>query len=276
VRSVKREAKNPGTSGSGGSGGSGDKGGRGGGRGDRGRGHGAGSGRGPQKNDECRRCGKLGHWARECRAKAKKDQVLTVHEEEASLMTVTTTISESPQKRSQATVATEEVVAGEVVETGVVIHEEKVFVQLGRPEARRDAKIWIVDTGATNHMTGSRAAFINLDTHVRGTVRFRDDSAAEIEGRGIVEFICKNGELRRFEGVYFIPKLTANIVSVGRLDEDGYRVLIGDGKLAIRESGGKLLARVDRTANRLYLLTVKLSIEECLAAHEGGEAWRLA
>jgi hypothetical protein len=68
-----------------------------------------------------------------------------------------------------------------------------------------------VDTGATNHMTGSRAAFVNLDTRVQGTVRFGDDSAAEIEGRGIVEFICKNGELRRFKGVYFIPTLCGSM-----------------------------------------------------------------
>jgi hypothetical protein len=62
-------------------------------------------------------------------------------------------------------------------------------------------------------------------------------------------------------------------MSVGRLDEDRYWVLIGGGELAIREPGGKLLARVDRMANQLYLLTVKLSTEECLMAHEGGEAW---
>jgi hypothetical protein len=68
----------------------------------------------------------------------------------------------------------------------------------------------------------------------------------------------------RFEGVYFIPKLTDNIVSVGQLDLDGYQVLIG---------GGKLLAWVDRMTNRLYLLTMKLSTEECLAAREDGEAW---
>jgi hypothetical protein len=36
-----------------------------------------------------------------------------------------------------------------------------------------------------------------------------------------------------------------------RLDEGGYQILIGGGELAIREPGGKLLARVDRTTNRL-------------------------
>jgi hypothetical protein len=28
-----------------------------------------------------------------------------------------------------------------------------VFIQLGKPEENRDAKVWIIDTGATNHMT---------------------------------------------------------------------------------------------------------------------------
>jgi hypothetical protein len=158
--------------------------------------------------------------------------------------------------------------------SAVEIHEEKVFVQLGKPEESRDTKTWIVDTGATNHMIGSRSAFVDIDTQVRGTVRFGDDSAAEIEGHGKVEFICRNGERRVFEGVYFIPKLTTNIVSVGRLDEDGYQVLIGNGELLIREPGGKLLARVKRTAARLYLLTVQLSTAECMVARGEAEAWR--
>jgi hypothetical protein len=122
-------------------------------------------------------------------------------------------------------------------------------------------------------MTGSHATFVNLDTRMWGTVWFGDDSAAKIEGHGKVEFIYKIGEPRGFEGVYFIPKLTANIVSVGRLDEDGYQVFIGGGELAIREQGGKLLMRVKRTANRLYLLIVKLLADKCLVAHGDGEVW---
>jgi hypothetical protein len=52
---------------------------------------------------------------------------------------------------------------------------------------------------------------------VQGTVRFGDDSVAEIEGRGTVEFLCKDGEHRVFARVYYIPKLMANIVSLGKL-----------------------------------------------------------
>jgi hypothetical protein len=43
--------------------------------------------------DECRRCGKIGHWARECRSKPKKEQAHVVQdEEEASLMLASATL----------------------------------------------------------------------------------------------------------------------------------------------------------------------------------------
>jgi len=121
--------------------------------------------------------------------------------------------------------------------------KEEIFVQL-REKEERDSKVWICDTGATNHMSGSRVAFFDLDTSVCGTVRFGDDSVAEIEGRGSIQFQCKNGELRSFAGVYFIPRLTANIISVGQLDEAGYDVHIKEGMMCVREPGGRLLAKV--------------------------------
>jgi hypothetical protein len=104
----------------------------------------------------------------------------------------------------------------------VHLREEKVFAQLG--EKGCDAGAWICDTGATNHMSGSRDAFSELEKTFCGTVRFRDDSVAEIEGRGVVVFRCKNGEQRSFTGVYFIPRLTANIINMGQLDEAGYDI----------------------------------------------------
>jgi transposase InsO family protein len=50
-------------------------------------------------------------------------------------------------------------------------------------------------------------------------------------------------------------------------------VVIGSGELLIREPGGKLLARVKRTASRLYLLTVRLSAAMCTVTREDPVAW---
>jgi hypothetical protein len=43
---------------------------------------------------------------------------------------------------------------------------------------------WIFNTGASNHMTGARDAFSNLDAGVVGTVRFGDGSIVQIKGCG--------------------------------------------------------------------------------------------
>jgi hypothetical protein len=114
----------------------------------------------------------------------------------------------------------------------VEIHEEKVFTHL-HEQKECDTRTWVLDTGATNHMSGCRAVFTKIDTMVLGTVCFGDDSVVWIEGRGTVMFMCKNSESRSFDGIYFIPRLTTNIVSVGQLDEIGYKINIDTGVMKI-------------------------------------------
>lgn len=75
-------------------------------------------------------------------------------------------------------------------------------------------------------MTGSRSAFAELDTAVTGTVKFGDGSVVHIEGHGTVLFSCRSREHRGITGIYYIPWLTANIVSLGQLDHSGSKVLI--------------------------------------------------
>ena len=85
-------------------------------------------------------------------------------------------------------------------QTEIHLREEKVFSHLGEKELH-DKETWVVDTGATNHMSSSRTVFTELDTTVLGTVRFGDDSVVRIKGRGAIVFMCKNGEHRSFAGV---------------------------------------------------------------------------
>lgn len=73
------------------------------------------------------------------------------------------------------------------------LREDKLFVQLGEKGDGGSTR-WILDTGATNHMTGMRSAFTELDSGIRGSVRFGDGSVVAIEGRGTILFKCKGGE----------------------------------------------------------------------------------
>jgi hypothetical protein len=155
----------------------------------------------------------------------------------------------------------------------VDIKEEKVFAQLG-PRVDREPNRWVLDSGATNHMTGARGAFAELDRGIHGIVCFGDGSVVEIEGGGTVVFNCKNEEHHALTGVYYITRLTADIISLGQLEEVGCRIVMDASVLKIFEPGRKLLARVVRLPTRLYLLKLDIGRPVCLSTRSTEAAWR--
>jgi hypothetical protein len=82
-------------------------------------------------------------------------------------------------------------------------------------------------------MTGRREFFTELDSDVRGSVKFGDASGVEIKGVGSVIFAAESGEHRLLTRVYYIPALRNSIISLGQLDESGSRVEIKDGVMRI-------------------------------------------
>ena len=133
---------------------------------------------------------------------------------------------------------------------------------------------WFLDTGATNHMTGSVDVFAELDRSITGKVRFADGSVVEIHGRGIVVFADKGGDHREFTDVYFITALKSSIVSVGQLDEGWFDIGIRHGVLTVRDQQKRLLIEVTRSANRLYKLFFRPVHHVCLAVGHVSDAWR--
>ena len=57
----------------------------------------------------------------------------------------------------------------------VNLDEPHVQVHLGCVGGEQEQR-WYLDSGASNHMTGSKAAFSELDDDVTGTVKFGDSS----------------------------------------------------------------------------------------------------
>lgn len=158
---------------------------------------------------------------------------------------------------------------------GVYLQQENVH------PSEYDDGAWVLDTGATNHMTGCREAFADLDVSVRGSVRFGDGSTV-ICGVGAVTITGKNHEHRVLAEVYYIPSLRCNIFSLGQLEEAGCRVEIDKGVMEVfdREHEGvtrdvliRVLIRAVRR-NRLYIMKVNLSSPICLLSKMEEEAWR--
>ena len=158
-------------------------------------------------------------------------------------------------------------------ESTLFLLEEKAQVNLAQGGDAKEG-VWYLDSGATNHMTGDRAAFAELDTSIVGTVKFGDGSRVEICGQGTVLFICKSGEHRAITGVYYIPRLNTQIISLGQFDENGCQVLIEDGLLRVRDRERQLLVKVRREPDRMYKLTARVAQPVCLAVHAGADsAW---
>ena len=74
--------------------------------------------------------------------------------------------------------------------TEMALYEEKVVPE----EIDKKNNTWFLDTGASNHMTGCRSWFSELNESVTGTVKFGDGSLVEIKGRGDVMLQCENGD----------------------------------------------------------------------------------
>ena len=71
----------------------------------------------------------------------------------------------------------------------VNLDEPRAQVHLGHVGADQE-QLWYRDSGASNHMTGSKDSFSELDGDVTGTVKFGDGSRVAIRGRDTIIFRC--------------------------------------------------------------------------------------
>ena len=122
-------------------------------------------------------------------------------------------------------------------------------------------------------MTGKKNLFYELDESFKGNVRFGDDSRIRIERRGKILLNSKGDTQITLMNVLYTPKLKANIMSLGCLDEQGCQITLGKGILTIRDENGRLLTRIKRSSGRLYLLKL-YTLENCLQVSEDA-TWKL-
>lgn len=147
----------------------------------------------------------------------------------------------------------------------MLINERDVVPKLNRNiDKKVESNVWYLDNGASNHMTGVRTKFKELDEKVTGRVKFGDGSTVEIKGKGSVGFRCKNGEEIVFQDVYYIPTLCSNIVSLGQLSEAGNKVILNGVYLWVYDEQRRLLMKVKRSANHLYKIIMEASDNRCL------------
>lgn len=201
---------------------------------------------------KCFECQQFGHFASECKEKKQQDQEvnLAADEDEPALLLS---------------------VCGKKITNMVLLNEEKVYPN--RLKENEDTNIWYLDNGASNHMTGSKELFAELDENVTGQVRFGDGSKVQIKGKGTLLCDCKNGDQFVIQDVYYIPALHSNIISLGQMTEEGYDVAMKKDLLKMHDEAGRLIMKVQRSKNRLYKIRLTPGKPVCLTMSIDDDSW---
>jgi hypothetical protein len=110
----------------------------------------------------CWRCGKEGHYKKQCRSKVEK------------------------KKGSEESPSTEENTS----------KEEGGDVYLASSRTHADHEAWLVDSGASFHMTPHREWFCEYERYDGGNVFLGDDSTTRIIGRGKFKLRLIDGRIR--------------------------------------------------------------------------------
>jgi hypothetical protein len=112
----------------------------------------------PRRKGRCRNCGIYGHWKQDCKRPRKERREEAHHvradDDQPTLMLATVDMVRTVVPRRVA-----EPVGVHAPHHEVHLNEEKVL------PVDRDDDMWVLDTGASNHMTGCRAVLASHWTH---------------------------------------------------------------------------------------------------------------
>ena len=140
----------------------------------------------------CWKCGKEGHYKRDCKSKA-------------------------PDRGK----GSDDAPSAEVKTTS----DEGGDVYLASSSTHVDHEAWLIESSASFHFTPHREWFYEYEKYNGGDVFLGDDRKAKIISRRKVKLKLQGGRVRTLPGVLHIPALAKNLISVSKLDDVGVKTV---------------------------------------------------
>ncbi|KAG6615788.1 gag-pol polyprotein [Phytophthora cinnamomi] len=144
------------------------------------------------KASACHYCGEQGHWIAKCPVRIRENA--------------------ERQRPQRANVAQSEDDSGDFL-----------FSVGGGSNTTKSNEVWLVDSGATQHMTSSKKFMRNYKKISPVDVHLADDGVVQAIGRGdiVMKMQTPRGVKKGvLTNVWHIPKLSRNLFSVGRFTKD--------------------------------------------------------
>uniref|UniRef100_A0A803N307 Retrovirus-related Pol polyprotein from transposon TNT 1-94-like beta-barrel domain-containing protein n=1 Tax=Chenopodium quinoa TaxID=63459 RepID=A0A803N307_CHEQI len=103
--------------------------------------------------------------------------------------------------------------------------ESKLFVaHLPSSHTQKRNSVWSLENGCSNHMSGSKELFKDLDESKKGVVRLGDDKQIQVNGIGTIGIKTAQGDVKLLDDMQFVPNLAHNLLSIGQLMSSGYKI----------------------------------------------------
>ena len=84
-------------------------------------------------------------------------------------------------------------------------------------------KEWILDSGCTFHMSPNKNWFIGLKETKENNLLMANNDSCEIHGIGSIKLKVHDGSIKTLSNVRYIPNLKRNLISLGVLDDSGFK-----------------------------------------------------
>ncbi|KAK2388640.1 putative mitochondrial protein [Trifolium repens] len=115
-----------------------------------------------------------------------------------------------------------------------------------RASSRED---WYFDSGCSRHMTGEEKYLMNVRSYKASFVTFGDGAKGEIIGIGD---LINHGQ-PNLENVLLVKGLTANLISISQLCDQGMKVNFTKSECLVNNEEGQLMLRGTRSKDNCYL-----------------------